>query len=88
MGSAVLIRNISCVTISKGMKSDCNIIEYVMHLVYKTINTENDQGISPCTKTYRPYTQIPNECGVFTVYVYSETPYRGHMRYKHDASAQ
>jgi hypothetical protein len=88
MGSAVLIRNICCVTISMGLKSDCNINESAMHLAYKTINTQNDQGISPCTKTYKPYTQIPNEGGVFTAYEYSETAYRGHMRYKHDASAQ
>jgi hypothetical protein len=44
------------VTISKELKSDCNINESVIHLAYKTINTQNDQGISPCTETYKDYT--------------------------------
>jgi hypothetical protein len=55
MGSIVLIRNMNCVKISKGLKSDCNINDSVIHLTYKTNNTQNDQGISPCAETYRDY---------------------------------
>jgi hypothetical protein len=55
MGSVVLIRNTSYVTNSKGLRGDCNINESVICLMYKTINTQNDQGISPCTETYRDY---------------------------------